>query len=102
VPDRDLGGYVAEAQKVIGQRLALPPGYRLSWSGEFEQIQETNARLVWAVPLTLLIIAVLLYMATASLFRMAVVMLAVPFSLVGQSGFCGCWDTTCPGRSGSA
>jgi Cu(I)/Ag(I) efflux system membrane protein CusA/SilA len=83
VPSRDVGSYVAEAKKVIDQQLARPAGYTLAWSGEFEQIQETNARLVWAVPLTLLIIAVLLFLATASVFRVAVVMLAVPFSLVG-------------------
>ena len=83
VPSRDVGSYVADAQQVIAQRLVLPAGYTLAWSGEFEQIRQTNARLVWAVPLTLLIIAVLLYLATASVFRVAVVLLAVPFSLVG-------------------
>ena len=83
VPSRDVGSYVAEAKQVIAQKLALPDGYSLSFSGEFEQIQERNARLLWAIPLTLLIIAVLLFLATASLFRVAVVMLAVPFSLVG-------------------
>ena len=83
VPNRDVGSYVAEAQRVIASQLALPAGYTLAWSGEFEQIRETNARLVWAVPLTLLIIAVLLYLATASVFRVVIVMLAVPFSLVG-------------------
>jgi Cu(I)/Ag(I) efflux system membrane protein CusA/SilA len=74
---------VTDAKQIISQKLALPAGYTLSWSGEFEQIQETNARLIWAVPLTLLIIAVLLFLATASVFRVTVVMLAVPFSLVG-------------------
>jgi copper/silver efflux system protein len=83
VPTRDVGSYVAEAREVIARRLHLPAGYTLAWSGEFEQIRETNARLAWAVPLTLLIIAALLYLATRSLFRVAVVMLAVPFSLVG-------------------
>jgi Cu(I)/Ag(I) efflux system membrane protein CusA/SilA len=83
VPNRDVGSYVADAQRTIAQRLTLPSGYTVTWSGEFEQIQETNKRLLWAVPLTLLIIAVLLYLATASIFRVAVVMLAVPFSLVG-------------------
>src|SRR4030095_3581880 len=55
----------------------------VGWSGEFEQIEETNARLKWAVPLTLLIITILLYMATGSVLRVLVVMLSVPFSLVG-------------------
>ncbi|MBV8782032.1 MAG: efflux RND transporter permease subunit, partial [Phycisphaerae bacterium] len=83
VPTRDVGRYVADARRIIAQKLALPIGYTLAWSGEFEQIQETNARLLWAVPLTLLIIAILLYMATQSIFRVIVVLLAVPFSLVG-------------------
>jgi Cu(I)/Ag(I) efflux system membrane protein CusA/SilA len=83
VPTRDVGSYVAQAQRVIAGRLALPAGYTVAWSGEFEQIQETNARLKWAVPITLLIIMILLYVATQSPFRVAVVMLAVPFSLVG-------------------
>ncbi len=83
VPSRDVGSYVADARETIARKLALPAGYSLAWSGEFEQIQETNARLIWAVPLTLLIIAVLLFLATGSVFRVAVVMLAVPFSLVG-------------------
>ena len=83
VPDRDVGSYVADARETFAQQLQLPAGYTLAWAGEFEQIQETNARLAWAVPLTLLIIAVLLYLATRSLFRVLVVMLAVPFSLVG-------------------
>ena len=83
IPNRDVGSYVAEARDVMSRELALPAGYTISWSGEFEQIQETNARLMWAVPLTLLIIIVLLYLATASLFRTLVIILAVPFSLVG-------------------
>jgi len=83
VPTEDVGTYVAHARAIIAQQLQLPQGYTANWSGEFEQIQETNQRLAWAVPLTLLIIIVLLYMATKSVFRVAVVMLAVPFSLVG-------------------
>jgi copper/silver efflux system protein len=83
VPTRDVGSYVADAKRTIAQQLTLPAGYTAAWSGEFEQIQETNARLMWAVPLTLLIITILLYVATRSTFRVAVVMLAVPFSLVG-------------------
>ena len=83
VPNRDVGSYVADARRIIAQQLPLPAGYTAAWSGEFEQIQETNSRLIWAVPLTLLIITILLYMATQSIFRVAVVMLAVPFSLVG-------------------
>ena len=83
VTGRDIGSFIAEAQQVIQQKLQLPAGYTLVWSGQFEQIQEANARLKWAIPLTLLIIVVLLYAATKSWFRVGVVLLAVPFSLVG-------------------
>ena len=84
---RDVGGFIADAQKALTDRLALPPGYTLVWSGEFEQIQEANARLKWAVPLTLFLIVMLLYLATNSWFRVGVVLLAVPFSLVGALWF---------------
>jgi Cu(I)/Ag(I) efflux system membrane protein CusA/SilA len=83
VAGRDLGSFIADAQQAIGQQLKLPPGYSLVWSGQFENIQEANHRLKWAVPLTLLIIVLLLYTATRSWFRVCVVLLAVPFSLVG-------------------
>jgi Cu(I)/Ag(I) efflux system membrane protein CusA/SilA len=87
VPNRDVGSYVTDAKQMIARKLALPAGYTLAWSGGFEQIQETNARLKWALPLTLLIVVVLLYLATASVFRTVVVILAVPFSLVGAVWF---------------
>ena len=83
VSGRDLGSYISDAQKAMSQQLKLPPGYTLVWSGQFENIQEANRRLKWAVPLTLLIIILLLYTATKSWFRVCVVLLAVPFSLVG-------------------
>jgi Cu(I)/Ag(I) efflux system membrane protein CusA/SilA len=83
VPTADVGSYVEKARRELEQKLVLPSGYTVSWSGEFEQIQETWARLTWALPLTLLIIIVLLYLATKSVFRTLVVILAVPFSLVG-------------------
>jgi Cu(I)/Ag(I) efflux system membrane protein CusA/SilA len=84
---RDLGGFIADAQKALAQKLQLPPGYTILWAGDFQQIQEANARLRWAIPLTLLIIIVLLYAATHSWFRVGVVLLAVPFSLVGALWF---------------
>src|SRR5207302_11351369 len=83
IAGRDLGSYIKDAQAAMAQKLQLPPGYTVVWSGQFENIQEANAKLKWAVPLTLVIIVVLLYMATRSFFRVAVVLLAVPFSLVG-------------------
>jgi copper/silver efflux system protein len=83
VAGRDLGSYVADAQEAVARQLQLPAGYTLVWSGDFEQLQETYARLKWIFPLTLVIIVILLYSATRSWFRVCVVLLAVPFSLVG-------------------
>jgi Cu(I)/Ag(I) efflux system membrane protein CusA/SilA len=83
VPSRDVGSYVADARQVLDRELRLPAGYSIVWSGEFELIQERNARLRWVLPLTFLIILVLLYLATDSVFRTVVVILAIPFSLVG-------------------
>jgi Cu(I)/Ag(I) efflux system membrane protein CusA/SilA len=80
---RDLGSFVADAQKAIAERLHMPAGYNIVWSGQFEQQQEDMSRLKIALPATLVIIILLLYFATHSLFRVIVVMLAVPFSLVG-------------------
>ena len=85
VTGRDLGSYVADARATVGRRLTLPPGYTLSWSGQFENIREANARLRWAIPLTLAAIVLLLYAATRSWSRVCVVLLAVPFSLVGAA-----------------
>jgi Cu(I)/Ag(I) efflux system membrane protein CusA/SilA len=87
ISGRDIGGFIADAQAAIGQKLQMPAGYTLVWSGQFENIQEANARLKWAVPLTFIIIVMLLYAATRSWFRVGVVLLAVPFSLVGAIWF---------------
>jgi Cu(I)/Ag(I) efflux system membrane protein CusA/SilA len=83
VTGRDIGSFIADAQLAVAKQLQMPAGYSLVWSGQFEQIQEANNRLKWAIPLTLMIIIMLLYAATRSWFRVCVVLLAVPFSLVG-------------------
>jgi Cu(I)/Ag(I) efflux system membrane protein CusA/SilA len=87
ISGRDIGSFIADAQAAIEHKLQLPAGYTLVWSGQFENIQEANARLKWAVPLTFIIIVMLLYGATRSWFRVSVVLLAVPFSLVGAIWF---------------
>src|ERR1700722_5884361 len=87
ISGRDIGGFIPDAQTATPQKLQLPAGYTLVWSGQFENIQEANARLKWAVPLTFVIIVMLLYAATKSWFRVCVVLLAVPFSLVGAIWF---------------
>jgi len=79
----DLAGYVARAKRVVEERVELPPGYSIRWSGQFEYIEEANARLRVAVPLAGLVIVLLLYAATKSWIRTGIVLLAVPFSAIG-------------------
>jgi Cu(I)/Ag(I) efflux system membrane protein CusA/SilA len=79
----DIGTYIDKAQKIMGEKFKLPPGYTLSWSGQFESMQRAKERLLWIIPLTLLIIFVILYLNTKSFTKVAIIFLAVPFSLVG-------------------
>jgi Cu(I)/Ag(I) efflux system membrane protein CusA/SilA len=79
----DVGGYVDQARKKVSS-LKIPEGYRLSWSGEYEYIVKTHERLKMVIPLTLFIIFILLYFNTKSVIKTAIVLLAVPFSLVGS------------------
>ena len=83
IRDIDLGSYVERAQSVVGERVQLPPGYSLAWSGEFEHMQEGRSRLIAAGALAAALIVLLLYAATRSWLRVGIVLLAVPFSLVG-------------------
>lgn len=79
----DIGTYIEKAQKTIQEKFKLPAGYTLSWSGQFESMQRAKERLLWIIPLTLLIIFVILYLNTKSFTKVAIIFLAVPFSLVG-------------------
>ncbi|HWR69092.1 MAG TPA: efflux RND transporter permease subunit, partial [Desulfomonilia bacterium] len=79
----DMGGFVAEA-KQRASAVKLPPGYRLVWSGEYEYLLKTREALQVVIPLTLFIIFVLIYLNTKSVAKTAIVLLAVPFSLVGS------------------
>jgi Cu(I)/Ag(I) efflux system membrane protein CusA/SilA len=83
IAGRDLGGYVEDAKKVVAERVPLPTGYTLQWSGQYENMQRVRERLKLVVPITLLLIFVLLYANTKSAFKAGIVMLAVPFSAVG-------------------
>jgi Cu(I)/Ag(I) efflux system membrane protein CusA/SilA len=83
---RDVGGYVDEAKKNVAS-LKIPEGYRLEWSGEYEALVKTHERLKLVIPLTFLIIFVLLYFNTKSVVKTIIVLLAVPFSLVGSFWF---------------
>jgi Cu(I)/Ag(I) efflux system membrane protein CusA/SilA len=80
---RDLGGYVAEAQKAVASSVQFPPGYYATWSGQFEYLQRAEARLKVVVPLTLLIIFLLLYLNFRRVTETLIVMLSLPFALVG-------------------
>ena len=83
ISGRDVGSYVEEAKRVVRDKLALQPGYALSWSGQYENMLRVRERLKVVVPVTLVLIFVLLYANTKSAFKASVVMLAVPFSAIG-------------------
>jgi len=80
---RDLGGYVAEAQRAVAAEVKMPPGYHVEWSGQFEYLQRAQAKLNVVVPVTLLLIFVLLYLNFGRLTEALIVMASVPFALVG-------------------
>ncbi len=80
---RDIGGYVEEAKKKVAEQVQLPAGYTLTWSGQYEYMERAKERLIYVVPLTLLVIFLLLYINFKSVARCAIVLLAVPFSMIG-------------------
>ncbi|MFK0166563.1 efflux RND transporter permease subunit [Rhizobium sp. NPDC090279] len=83
IAGRDLGGYVAEAQQAVAKSVKLQPGYSVAWSGQFEYLQRAEARLAIVVPLTLALIFLLLYLNFKELTETMIVMLSLPFALVG-------------------
>jgi len=84
VRDRDVGSYVNEARALLDERLEMPTGYRIEWSGQFEAMQRANRTLRVVVPITLAIIFLLLYINFRSVTESLIVMLSVPFALVGS------------------
>jgi Cu(I)/Ag(I) efflux system membrane protein CusA/SilA len=80
---RDLGTYVAAAKRAVAAHVAIPPGYYITWSGQFEYLQHAIAKLEVVVPATLLLIFVLLYLNFGRLTETLIVMLSAPFALVG-------------------
>jgi Cu(I)/Ag(I) efflux system membrane protein CusA/SilA len=80
---RDLGGYVNDAARAVADQVKLPPGYHIEWSGQFEYLQRAAAKLRIVIPATLLLILVLLYLNFGRLTETLIVMLSVPFALVG-------------------
>jgi Cu(I)/Ag(I) efflux system membrane protein CusA/SilA len=83
ITGRDVGGYVEDAKRAVAAELKLPTGYSIVWSGQYENMLRVRERLKVVLPLTIVLIFLLLYANTKSTFKAAVVMLAVPFSLVG-------------------
>ena len=83
IRDRDLGGYVADAKRAVEASIQFPPGYYVVWSGQYEYMERAAARLKIVVPVTLIIIFLLLYLNFRSLTETAIVMLSLPFALVG-------------------
>ncbi len=83
IRDRDIGGYVDDARKAVREQVKFPPGYYAAWSGQFEYMERAKAKLMYVVPFTLLIIFVLLYLNFRRLTETVIVMLSVPFALVG-------------------
>ncbi len=83
VAGRDLRGYVEDAQRAVRQRVTLPPGYSLQWTGQYEHLLRAEERLKLVVPVTLAVILLLLYLNFRSLAKSLIVLLSVPFAAVG-------------------
>ncbi|HTI50088.1 MAG TPA: efflux RND transporter permease subunit, partial [Planctomycetaceae bacterium] len=83
VRGRDIGGFVAEARQRVADRVELPPGYRIDWGGQFENMQQAARRLTVVVPLALLLIVALLYLTYRNPWDTAFVFASVPFACVG-------------------
>ncbi len=80
----DVGGWVERARQEVAEKVDLPPGYSIFWSGQYEYMQRAKARLLMIVPITLFLIFLILYFHTKSLIKTAIVLSAVPFALVGS------------------
>ena len=83
IADRDIGSYVAEAQQVIAEKIELPAGYAVEFSGQFEQMQEANERLQIAIPAAVALIFLLLMLHFGRLDRTLIIMASLPFGLIG-------------------
>ena len=83
---RDVGGFVADAKALVQKNVKIPTGYSIAWSGQFENMERVKERLKLVIPITLFLIAMLLYFNTQSWVKTGIVLLAVPFSLIGALG----------------
>ena len=84
IRDIDVGSYVETAREAVAEGVAMPPGYTLSWSGQYEYMERAQQRLAYVVPLTLLLIFVLIYLTTRSVTETLLVLLGVPFAVAGS------------------
>lgn len=84
---RDVGGYVADAKKLVQEKVQIPPGYQLVWSGQYESMARVKARLQTVLPVTLFIVFLLLYLNTKSVVKTSIILAAVPFSAIGAIWF---------------
>ncbi len=87
VSGRDVGGFVNEAKRVVLEKVKLPVGYSIAWSGQYENMERVRKRLLVVVPVTIFIILMLLYANTRSMAKTLIIVLAVPFSAVGAIWF---------------
>ena len=83
----DVGSYVKDAKKVIEEQVKIPDGYSISWSGQYEYMEKARQKFMLVIPLTLAVILFIIYLNTKSFIKTLIVMLAVPFSLVGAFWF---------------
>jgi Cu(I)/Ag(I) efflux system membrane protein CusA/SilA len=83
VSGKDTRSFIGRAQQLLAQRVGVPAGYNISWSGEYEESERTRQRLQWVVPLTVLLVCGLIFANTRSLVQTGIVLLAVPFSCIG-------------------
>src|SRR5208337_4547323 len=83
VSGRDIGSYVEEAKRVVAEKISVPAGYQLVWSGQYESMERVKERLKIVLPITLLIVFLLLYFNTGSVTKTAIILSAVPFSAIG-------------------
>jgi len=83
IRDIDVGTYIKKAKEALQAHLKIPPGYNLIWSGQFEYMERARERLQLVVPITLVLVIMLLYLSTQSLVKVCIILLAIPFSLIG-------------------
>ncbi|MFH2139474.1 MAG: efflux RND transporter permease subunit [Pseudomonadota bacterium] len=83
IRERDIGSYVAEARRAVNEQVTFPPGYYATWSGQFEYMERAIAKMKIVIPVTLLLIFLLLYLNFRRVTESLIVMLSVPFALVG-------------------